>query len=66
MLRAYDKATGDEIGAVFMPAPQSGSPMTYMLDGTQYIVVAISTALQFLPPGADPVAGQLIAFRLPE
>jgi quinoprotein glucose dehydrogenase len=66
MLRAYDKATGAEVGAVFMPARQSGSPMTYMLDGTQYIVVAISDALQFLPPGTDPVAGQLIAFRLPE
>jgi quinoprotein glucose dehydrogenase len=42
MLRAYDKATGKEVGAVLMPAPQSGSPMTYMLDGKQYIVVAIS------------------------
>ena len=42
MLRAYDKATGKEVGAVFMPAPQSGSPMTYMLDGRQYIVVAVS------------------------
>jgi quinoprotein glucose dehydrogenase len=28
MLRAYDKATGKEVGAVWMPAPQSGSPMT--------------------------------------
>ena len=42
MLRAYDKVTGAEVGAVFMPAPQTGSPMTYMVDGTQYIVVAIS------------------------
>ena len=42
MLRAYDKATGQEVGAVYMPAPQSGSPMTYMLDGRQYIVVAVS------------------------
>ena len=42
MLRAYDKATGKEVGAVYMPAPQSGSPMTYMLNGRQYIVVAIS------------------------
>jgi quinoprotein glucose dehydrogenase len=42
MLRAYDKGTGKEVGAVLMPAPQSGSPMTYMLDGKQYIVVAIS------------------------
>ena len=40
MLRAYDKATGKEVGAVFMPAPQSGSPMTYMVNGKQYIVVA--------------------------
>ena len=42
MLRAYDKATGKEVGAVLMPAPQSGSPMTYMVDGKQYIVVAVS------------------------
>ncbi len=43
-LRAYDKATGADAGQVFMPAPQTGSPMTYMLDGTQYIAVAASGA----------------------
>jgi hypothetical protein len=42
MLRAYDKATGKEVGAVYMPAPQSGSPMTYMVNGEQFIVVAVS------------------------
>ena len=42
MLRAYDKRTGAEVGAVYMPAPQTGSPMTYMLNGKQYLVVAIS------------------------
>ena len=26
---------------MFMPAGQTGTPMTYMVDGTQYIVVAI-------------------------
>ncbi len=56
MLRAYDKATGDEVGAVYMEAPQSGSPMTYMVDGTQYIVVAASGAGR---------TGRLIAFRVP-
>ena len=56
MLRAYDKATGKEVGAVYMPAPQTGSPMTYMLNGKQYIVVAISGA---------GYSGELIAFRLP-
>ena len=56
MLRAYDKATGDEVGAVFMEAPQSGSPMTYMVDDTQYIVVAASGGGQ---------TGRLVAFRVP-
>ena len=42
MLRAYDKQTGKELGAVFMPGPQSGSPMTYSVNGKQYIVVATS------------------------
>ena len=56
MLRAYDKATGKEVGAVYMPAPQSGSPMTYMLNGQQYIVVAIS---------GQSFPGELVAFRLP-
>src|SRR6185295_5947021 len=42
MLRAYDKATGAEVGAVYMPAPQSGSPMTYQLNGQQYILLAVS------------------------
>jgi quinoprotein glucose dehydrogenase len=55
MLRAYDKATGKEVGAVYMPAPQSGSPMTYMFNGRQYIVIAVSG-------GNYP--GELIAFTL--
>ena len=42
MLRAYDKTTGKEVGAVLMPAAQSGSPMTYMVDNRQYIIVAVS------------------------
>src|SRR5260370_12110550 len=41
MLRAYDKATGKDAGAVLMPAQQTGSPMTYMFNGKQYIVIAI-------------------------
>jgi quinoprotein glucose dehydrogenase len=57
MLRAYDKGTGKEVGAVYMPAPQSGSPMTYMLNGKQYIVVAIS---------GGSYSAELLAFRLPE
>jgi quinoprotein glucose dehydrogenase len=57
MLRAYDKVTGAEVGEVFMPIGVSGSPMTYMHEGAQYIVVATSGGGQ---------AGELLAFRLVE
>ena len=43
-LWAYNKATGADIGTVMMPAPQTGSPMTYMWNGKQYLVIAISGA----------------------
>ncbi len=56
MLRAYDKATGREVGAVYMPAGQTGTPMTYMLNGKQYIVVAI---------GGQGFPAEFIAFKLP-
>ena len=55
MLRAYDKATGSEVGAVYMPAPQTGSPMTYMVNGKQYITVSIAG------PG---YTGELLVFKL--
>jgi quinoprotein glucose dehydrogenase len=57
MLRAYNKANGQEVGAVFMPAPQSGSPMTYMLNGKQYVVVAV---------GGANFPAELVAYRLAE
>jgi quinoprotein glucose dehydrogenase len=56
MLRAYDKRTGAEVGAVRMPGAQTGSPMTYMLGGKQYIVVAVSS---------PTMPGELVAYRLP-
>ena len=54
-LRAYDKATGADVGAVRLPAPQSGSPMTYMLNDEQYIVIAVS---------GGGISGELVAFKL--
>jgi quinoprotein glucose dehydrogenase len=57
MLRAYNKTSGVEAGAVYMPAGQTGTPMTYMLNGRQYIVVAI---------GSQSNAAELVAFQLPE
>jgi quinoprotein glucose dehydrogenase len=55
MLRAYDKKTGTEVGAIFMPAQQSGTPMTYSLNGKQYIVVAVS---------GGSYSGEYLAFAL--
>jgi quinoprotein glucose dehydrogenase len=57
MMRAYDKATGKEVGAVWMPAPVSGSPMTYEWQGKQYIIIAVS---------GGTYSGEYIAFALPD
>ena len=57
MLRAYNKQTGAQVGEVWMPAPQSGSPMTYSVDGRQYIIIAIS---------GGNYSGEYLAFSLPQ
>ncbi|MEO9034894.1 MAG: pyrroloquinoline quinone-dependent dehydrogenase, partial [Gemmatimonadaceae bacterium] len=56
MLRAYNKATGAEVGSVLLPAPPSGALMTYSVNGRQYIVVPVS---------GGPYSGEFIALRLP-
>jgi quinoprotein glucose dehydrogenase len=56
-LRAYDKATGKDAGVVFMPAGQTGAPMTYMVNGKQYIVVAV---------GGAGFPAELLAYKLPD
>ncbi len=56
-LVAYDKTTGKDVGEVYIPAPQSGSPMTYSVNGKQYIVVAIS---------GGNYSGEFVAFKLPD
>jgi len=57
MLRAYDKKNGAEVGAILMPAAISGSPMTYSIDGRQYIIVAVS---------GGNYTGEYIAYALPQ
>ncbi len=55
-LRAYDKATGLEVGAVPMVQGQTGTPMTYAMGGWQYIVLCIGQS-------ADR-GSEMIAYRL--
>jgi quinoprotein glucose dehydrogenase len=50
--RSYDKATGEIISTLELPANQSGLPMTYSVNGKQYIVLAV---------GADGHPGELVA-----
>jgi quinoprotein glucose dehydrogenase len=55
LLRAYDKRTGEDAGAVEMPNKQTGSPMTYTIDGKQFILLAVS--------GSD--GAEILAYALP-
>ena len=55
-LRAYDKMTGKEVGAVPMTQGQAGTPMTYAMGGWQYIVLCIGNQ-----PG---YGGEMVAYRL--
>ena len=55
-LRAYDKATGKVVGEVTLPRNVTAAPMTYMLNGDQFVVVAM---------GGDNLPAELIALRLP-
>jgi quinoprotein glucose dehydrogenase len=57
MLRAYDKMTGAQVGEVLVPAPVVGHPMTYSLNGRQYIIVGVS---------GGNYTGEYISFRLPQ
>ena len=55
MFRAYDKLTGEVISEFELPAHQSGIPMSYILNGKQYIVVAV---------GAREHSGELVAMTV--
>jgi glucose dehydrogenase len=53
---AVDKNTGKRLGTVRLPAPTNSSPMTYLHDGRQFIV---------MPIGGATFAGSLVALALP-
>ena len=54
--RSYDKATGEIVSEILLPANTTGVPMTYMVNNKQYIVVAVS---------APARPAELIALALP-
>ncbi len=54
-LVAYDKTSGAEVASLDLPGGALGAPMTYLLDGRQYLAVTVGGEV----PG-------LVAFTLPE
>ena len=56
IFRAYDKATGAIVHELTLPAKQTGNPMTYSVNGKQYIVVAV---------GTRETVGEYVALTLP-
>lgn len=56
VLRALDKATGETVAEIELPGATGAKPMTYLLDGRQYIVVSVG----------GPGPAELIALALPD
>jgi quinoprotein glucose dehydrogenase len=56
ILRAHDKATGQIMAELELPGAQIGLPMSYMHEGKQYIIVAVSAR-------GEPA--EIVAFALP-
>lgn len=54
-LWVYDKATGERLAEIELPANATGAPMTYMAGGKQFIV---------FPVGGGPLVEELIALSL--
>jgi len=61
-IRAFDKATGELLWETTLPFAGNASPITYMIDGRQYVAIAASG-------GKDPRSssgGVYVAFALPQ
>lgn len=56
MFRAYDKATGEVVSEIELPGGTTSAPMTYEVDGKQYIVVVV---------GWSDMPSELVALALP-
>ena len=41
LLRAFNKASGEIIHEIELPLPPTGTPMTYSIDGKQYVTIAV-------------------------
>ena len=63
--RAFDQESGAVLWEINLGSPVSGFPITYAVDGRQYIVASTSTRISGLTPDLRPSAGNnLFVFAL--
>ena len=60
-LRAFDAKTGEEVWTERLPAPAQSTPMTFVMDGKQYVVVSAGGHASRVTERGDSV----VAFALP-
>ena len=56
LVHAVDKKTGKRLASAELPAPSNTAPMTFMHDGTQYLIFSV---------GGAGYSGSLVALALP-
>ena len=64
---AVDQETGDVLWEINLGSPVSGFPITYAVDGRQYVAASTGARRSGLTPELRPSAGNnLFVFALPE
>jgi quinoprotein glucose dehydrogenase len=61
-IRAVDIETGRELWHAELPAPGNATPMTYEVDGKQYVVIAAGGHQTITE---EPLGDAVVAFALP-
>jgi quinoprotein glucose dehydrogenase len=61
-LRAFDTETGKELWKSQLPAPANATPMTYRINGKQYLVIAAGGHAKITE---QKLGDSLVAFTLP-
>ena len=65
--RAFDQETGEVLWEINLGSPVSGFPITYAVDGRQYVAASTSGRVSGLTPELRPSVGNnLFVFALPE
>ena len=65
--RAFDQETGAILWEINLGSPVTGFPITYAVDGRQYVVASTGSRAEGLTPELHPSAGNnLFVFALPE